>query len=163
MPSPPQSRPTTPTKRLLNELHSYTTDPNKALLHLGPQSDTQILHWEAVMRGVEGTAYEGGLWKLDVKIPDNYPLAPPDVRFVTPICHPNINFKTGEICLSLLKSHWSPAYTITQTLSSIHQLLTDPEPESPLNVDIAGLLRAGDRVGAESLIRYFTGEFRWKS
>ena len=133
----------------------------------------------------------GGLWKLDIRIPDNYPLAPPEVRFVTPICHPNVHFKvrlshpilirpthfspprelclklgivrqTGEICLDLLKTSWSPAYTITQTLTSIHQLLTDPEPDSPLNVDIASLLRQGDRVGAEGLVRFYTGEYRWQ-
>jgi peroxin-4 len=44
---------------------------------------------------------------------------------------------------------------------SIHQLLTDPEPDSPLNVDVAALLRAGDRVGAEGLVRYYTEEYRW--
>lgn len=137
-------------------------------------------------------ARAGGLWKLDIRIPENYPLAPPEVRFVTPICHPNVHFKvtlipppflspltlvylnlsvakarrlsdqTGEICLDLLKTSWSPAYTITQTLSSIHQLLTDPEPDSPLNVDVASLLRQGDRVGAEGLVRFYTGEYRWQ-
>lgn len=45
------------------------------------------------MRGVEGTAYEGGRWLLDIKIPDNYPNAPPVVRFVTRICHPNVAFE----------------------------------------------------------------------
>lgn len=34
-----------------------------------------------------------GRWKLDIKIPETYPLAPPAVRFVTPVCHPNVNFK----------------------------------------------------------------------
>lgn len=52
--SPPSS-----TKRLLHELHSYTSDPNPALLHLGPVSESQVLHWDAVMKGVEGSAYEG--------------------------------------------------------------------------------------------------------
>lgn len=70
--------------------------------------------------------------------------------------------QTGEICLDLLKTSWSPAYTITQTLSSIHQLLTDPEPDSPLNVDVASLLRQGDRLGAEGLARFYTGEYRWQ-
>ncbi|KAI9871481.1 MAG: hypothetical protein M1830_002875 [Pleopsidium flavum] len=149
------------TKRLLHELQQYAQEPNDALLHLGPLSEGQILHWEAVMKGIKGSAYEGGLWKLDIRIPDNYPLAPPEIQFINPICHPNVHFKTGEICLDLLKTTWSPAYTITQTLTSIHQLLTDPEPESPLNVDVASLLRQGDRVGAEGLVRFYTGELRW--
>lgn len=82
-----------PTKRLLQELHQQTLSPNASLERLAPVSDEAILHWEAVMRGVEGTAYEGGRWLLDIKIPDNYPNAPPAVRFVTRICHPNVAFE----------------------------------------------------------------------
>jgi peroxin-4 len=55
----PSPRAATPTKRLLNELHDYVQEPNDALLRLGPVSDEQMLHWEAVMKGVPGTAYEG--------------------------------------------------------------------------------------------------------
>ncbi|KAF2646187.1 ubiquitin-conjugating enzyme E2 [Massarina eburnea CBS 473.64] len=155
------SRNVTPTKRLLTELQTYQSDPNEALLELGPVDDDVLLHWRAVMKGVIGTAYEGGLWELSIRIPTTYPLAPPTIRFVTPICHPNVDFKTGEICLDLLKTSWTPAYTITTTLTSIHQLLTSAEPESPLNVDIAQLLRQEDYVGAEALIRFYTETERW--
>ncbi|KAI9803088.1 MAG: hypothetical protein M1833_001158 [Piccolia ochrophora] len=166
MAAPSASRSSTPpsTKRLLHELRLHSQDPSATLdtlLHLGPVSDSQILHWEAVLKGVSGTPYAGGLWKLDIRIPEDYPMRPPEVRFVTPVCHPNVNFKTGEICLDLLKDSWTPAYMIAQTLASVQQLLTDPEPESPLNVDLATLLRSGDQVGAESLVRYYTQEYRW--
>jgi peroxin-4 len=159
-------------KRLLTELQTYQSDPNDALLELGPVSDDELMHWRAVMVGVQGTAYEGtsvfaytdnaadllagGRWLLDIQIPSTYPLAPPTVKFVTKICHPNVDFKTGEICLDLLKTSWTPAYTITTTMTSIHQLLTSAEPESPLNIDIAQLFRQGDNVGAQALIRFYT-------
>jgi peroxin-4 len=84
------------------------------------------------------------------------------VRFTTPICHPNVDFKTGEICLDTLKASWTPAYTITTTLTSIHQLLTSAEPDSPLNVDIAQLFRQEDYVGAEALIRFYTVTERYE-
>ncbi|KAF1815327.1 UBC-like protein [Eremomyces bilateralis CBS 781.70] len=154
-------RSATPTKRLLNELQSYQNDPNESLVQLGPVSDDKLTHWTAVMRGVEGTAYEYGLWQLDIQVPSGYPHSPPEVKFITPICHPNVDFKTGEICLDLLKTAWTPAYTITTTLTSIHQLLTSAEPDSPLNLDIAQLFREGDFVGAESLIRYYSDLYRY--
>jgi peroxin-4 len=47
------------TKRLIQELQDYNQDPNEALLHLGPVSDNELTHWSAVMKGVDGTAYEG--------------------------------------------------------------------------------------------------------
>ena len=103
----------------------------------------------------------GGTWLLDIHVPSTYPNSPPSIRFITPICHPNVDFKTGEICLDLLKSNWTPAYTIATTMTSIHQLLTSAEPDSPLNVDIAQLFRQGDYVGAEALIRFYTETERY--
>jgi len=50
-----------------------------------------------------------------------YPLVPPIVSFTTRIFHPNVHFKTGEICLDILKSNWSPAWT----LQSVRQLPSD--------------------------------------
>jgi len=155
------SRSASPIKRLMTELQTYQSDPNDALLELGPQDD-DVMHWQAVMKGVAGTAYEGGIWLLDIRIPAQYPLAAPTIRFITPICHPNVDFKTGEICLDLLKTTWTPAYTISATMTSIHQLLTSAEPDSPLNVDVAQLFRVGDEIGAQSLIRFYTETERYE-
>ena len=52
-------------------------------------------------------------------------------------------------------------YTLSSTLSAVQQLLTNPSPDSPLNIDVANLLRDGDSIGAEGLVRYWTGERRW--
>ncbi|KAF6221302.1 hypothetical protein HO133_002157 [Letharia lupina] len=154
-PTPPS------TKRLLQELKSIVEDPSPILQSLSPASEAEILHWEAVMKGFPGTAYEAGLWHLDILIPPSYPLAPPKITFTTPICHPNVDFKTGEICLDLLKTSWSPAYTLTSTLEAVHQLLAYPEVDSPFNVDIATLLKSGDKIGGESLVRFWCAERRW--
>ena len=47
------------TQRLLKELKEYANEPNEALLHLGPVSDDDLFHWEAVLKGVKGAPYEG--------------------------------------------------------------------------------------------------------
>ena len=166
--SPPargkSNSPASALKRITHEIQDLQTGPNEACLHLGPISEEDILHWEAVLKGPRDPAspYLGGLWLLSITIPDNYPLAPPKIAFITPICHPNINFSTGEICLTLLTSeHWTPTYTLSSTLSAIQQLLNDPGLDSPLNVDITNLYREGDTIGAEGLIRFWTGEKRW--
>lgn len=46
-------------QRLLRELKDYASSPNEALLHLGPVDEDDLLQWEAVLKGVPGTPYEG--------------------------------------------------------------------------------------------------------
>lgn len=102
----------------------------------------------------------GGKWNLHINLPPTYPSHPPTIHFTTPICHPNIKFPTGEICLDLLSDHWTPAaYGIVKTLEAVQYMLCwegGAEPTSPLNVDVARLMREGDWVGVEALVRFYT-------
>ena len=44
-----------------------------------------------------------GKFDLELFLPEEYPMAPPKVRFMTKIFHPNID-KLGRICLDGIKS-----------------------------------------------------------
>ena len=52
----------------------------------------------------------GGVFNLELFLPDDYPMTPPKIRFLTKIYHPNID-KLGRICLDVLKSE-SPTTTL---------------------------------------------------
>jgi peroxin-4 len=78
------------------------------------------------------------------------------------VFHPNIHWKTGEICLDILKAAWSPAWTLQSVCRAILALLAHPAPDSPLNCDAGNLLRAGDTLGYESAARCFTTEYAKK-
>jgi len=69
-------------------------------------------------------------------LPEEYPMAPPKVRFMTKIYHPNID-KLGRICLDILKEKWSPALQIRTVLLSIQALLSAPNPDDPLDNQVA--------------------------
>tara|TARA_B110000208_G_scaffold189038_1_gene249828 strand:- start:6447 stop:6896 length:450 start_codon:yes stop_codon:yes gene_type:complete len=98
--------------------------------------DDNYYKWSAQIYGPEGTPYYGGIFKLNILFPTEYPFTPPKINFTTQVYHPNIN-KSGSICLDILKDKWSPALTITKVLISICSLLNDPNPSDPLEPEIA--------------------------
>ncbi|KAF9681125.1 hypothetical protein SADUNF_Sadunf06G0193000 [Salix dunnii] len=97
--------------------------------------DSNIFKWTALIKGPSETPFEGGVFQLAFSVPEQYPLQPPQVRFLTKIFHPNVHFKTGEICLDILKNAWSPAWTLQSVCRAIIALMAHPEPDSPLNCD----------------------------
>ena len=89
-----------------------------------------------IIQGPHGSPVEGGIFKLELFLPEEYPMAPPKVRFLTKIYHPNID-RLGRICLDILKDKWSPALQIRTVLLSIQALLSAPNPDDPLANDVA--------------------------
>ncbi len=120
-------------KRLLNEYKEMINDP--------PHNcsagivDDDIYHWSAQILGPEDSPYYGGVFNLQIHFPTEYPFKPPKINFKTNIYHPNI--MNGNICLDILKDQWSPALTISKVLLSLCSLLNDPNPDDPLDIDIA--------------------------
>jgi ubiquitin-conjugating enzyme E2 D len=123
-------------KRLKKELLDIQNDPpvncSAGII------DDDMNTWDATIIGPEKTPYESGIFKLIIEIPDNYPFKPPKVKFTTRIFHPNIN-KNGSICLDILSKNWSPALTLSKVLLSISSLLSDPNPDDPLDIRAADI------------------------
>ena len=125
-------------KRIRKELEEIQTD-TPFNCSAGPVDDN-LYKWEATLIGPEGTPYEGGIFKVSIRFPDEYPFEPPKVKFVTKIYHCNVN-SNGAICLDILKDQWSPALTISKILLSICSLMDDPNPDDPLMPEIAELYK----------------------
>ena len=81
----------------------------------GPDSENDLTRWSATIVGPENTPYHGGIFKLQIYFPKEYPYKPPKVKFVTKVYHCNVS-SSGSICLDILKSQWSPVLTISKVL-----------------------------------------------
>ena len=105
--------------------------------------EDDLLEWVAWIRGPADTPYALGVFELEISVSPEYPVVPPTVRFVTPIFHPNVHGTTGEVCVDILKSEWTPAWTLLAACRAVRAVLEEPNAESPLNCDAGNLIRKG--------------------
>ncbi|XP_061590926.1 ubiquitin-conjugating enzyme E2 T [Cololabis saira] len=124
--------------RLKRELQMLSSEPPPGITCW--QTEDRINDLRAQIVGGTDTPYEGGLFSLEVLIPERYPFEPPKIRFLTPIYHPNID-NSGRICHDALKlppkGAWKPSLNISTVLTSIQLLMAEPNPDDPLMADIS--------------------------
>mmetsp|Transcript_43473 Transcript_43473/g.103354 ORF Transcript_43473/g.103354 Transcript_43473/m.103354 type:complete len:177 (+) Transcript_43473:950-1480(+) len=119
-------------------------------------NEENLYQWKGKIKGPFGTPYQNGLFKILIKVSSTYPFTPPEIIFTSRIFHPNINPGSGEICIDILKQNWTPAWTLFNACRAILVLLSNPEPNSPLNCDAGNLLRNRDNRGFSSLSKLFS-------
>ncbi|KAF3918131.1 hypothetical protein AA313_de0204520 [Arthrobotrys entomopaga] len=117
-----------------------------------------LRQWSCGIPGKEKTLWEGGLFKLEMAFPEEYPTKPPKCKFVPPLFHPNV-YPSGTVCLSILNEDqdWKPAITIKQILLGIQDLLDDPNPDSPAQAEAYNLFKK-DRTAYDKRIRALVKE-----
>ncbi|KAK3183995.1 hypothetical protein Dsin_031281 [Dipteronia sinensis] len=121
-------------RRIIKETQRLLSEPAPGIS--ASPSEENMRYFNVMILGPSQSPYEGGVFKLELFLPEEYPMAAPKVRFLTKIYHPNID-KLGRICLDILKDKWSPALQIRTVLLSIQALLSAPNPDDPLSENIA--------------------------
>lgn len=92
------------------------------------------------IKGPNDSLYQDVYWKIRIELSKEYPYKSPSVGFITPIYHPNVDFKSGSICLNVLNDTWTPIYNLCHIVETfIPQLLLYPNPDDPLNTEAAEL------------------------
>lgn len=120
-------------KRIMKEIETYNKNPHP-FVAIYPCANINI--WKILLLGPKETPYENGLFVLYANFPGEYPFKAPEVRFITPIYHCNMN-QQGRICHSVFDRNYSPALTFRQIVDCVYGLILTPEPDDPLDNVIA--------------------------
>uniref|UniRef100_A0A915E6C5 UBC core domain-containing protein n=1 Tax=Ditylenchus dipsaci TaxID=166011 RepID=A0A915E6C5_9BILA len=114
------------------------TIPRATLLRL----QNELRELKIAIFGAPDTVYQGGYFVANLSFPDNYPFAPPVLKFTNPPLHPN----DGTVCISILHSaqneatsgeadneRWNITQSVRTVLLSIISMLNEPNLSSPAN------------------------------
>ncbi|KAI7495715.1 Ubiquitin-conjugating enzyme E2 [Hortaea werneckii] len=113
-------------------------------------------------KGPEETPFAGGLWKIHVELPDQYPYKSPSIGFVNRIFHPNIDELSGSVCLDVINQTWSPMYDMVNIFEVfLPQLLRYPNPTDPLNGEAAALMMR-DQKGYDAKVKEYVAKYATK-
>ena len=128
--------------------------------------DENIFEWKGYLIGTDDTPYKGGIFHFKILFPNDFPKKAPEVIFLTPIYHLNINPMNikvkgaehlGHLSISIL-NWWDDKMPIRELLIKLKTVFYINNPESPY-----GLVRADEFSNNRSLfdrkVRYFTQKY----
>ena len=110
-----------------------------------------LFKWDVWLLGPKDTAYETGIFRAQLNFTDEFPMKPPEMKFVSEFWHPNV-YSNGTVCISILhppgtdemnssetaQMRWTPVQSLEKVLLSVISMIADPDPTesgAPANVD----------------------------
>ncbi|KAK8585003.1 hypothetical protein V6N13_138945 [Hibiscus sabdariffa] len=114
-----------------NHPHGFVAKPETA-----PDGSVNLMVWQCVIPGKQGTDWEGGYFPLTLSFSEDYPSKPPKCKFPNGFFHPNV-YPAGTVCLSILNERrgWRPSISVKQILMGIQDLLDQPNASDPAQTE----------------------------
>ena len=104
------------------------------------RQQNSVVDFEVEYTPDAGSYWYGGKYLFSFHFTDDFPNEPPKVLCKTKIYHPNIDYD-GNVCLNILKEDWKPVFSASKCIAAVYQLFVEPNPNDPLNHDVAKLMR----------------------
>lgn len=119
-------------RRLQRELRDIQINGISPTVHLAPRGD-DLTKLDAIVMGLPDTPYDGAVMHFKVKIPPEYPMKPPELKYMSTEggslrIHPQL-YAEGKVCLSILGTwhgpRWTASWSLRALLLSVQALLND--------------------------------------
>ena len=153
-------------KRIKKEFNELRDNP---IANIGVEIDLvdedSLFDWKFILIGPRDTPYKGGFFNLRIHFPDNYPTEKPEVCFITPIYHVNINpiksdessESLGHVSINILNS-WYPDYSMREVINNVYALFYIVNADNPYGIDRAKEFK-NNRELYDKKARYFTQKY----
>ena len=148
---------------IYNELNDIRKGIQGLLISVGPPSENDVFKWNCSMIAPKDSLYSGGLFFLQINFPNDYPNSAPEIKFITPIYHINVNhidrpgFPLGKVYLTAL-NNWNPKYRMRGILPNIYALFYISNMEHPYGIDKLNEMK-NNRTLFEEKIKFFTKKY----
>ena len=151
-------------EKIKNEIKFISNYPfTETGIHIELPRNDNIFEWKGYLIGPEDTPYKGGIFNFKILFPDNFPKNSPQVIFLNPIYHLNVNHKKqsleplGRVCTSIF-NYWNGKMSIREVLTKLYTIFYLNNPDSPYGIDRAEELR-NNRQLFDKKIEYFTKKY----
>ena len=105
--------------------------------------EDDIYEWDVVLLGAPDSLYNGGIFHIKLSFPKDYPNRKPEVIFLTPIYHLNVNplklegneiEPLGHVSVSFI-NWWNPKTTVKEILIQLYSIFYLQTNDSPYGLD----------------------------
>ena len=105
--------------------------------------EDDIYEWDVVLLGAPDSLYNGGIFHIKLSFPKDYPNSKPEVIFLTPIYHLNVNplklegneiEPLGHVSVSFI-NWWNPKTTVKEILIQLYSIFYLQTNDSPYGLD----------------------------
>ena len=120
----------------------------------------EVMNFEVEYTPDQASYWYGGKYLFTFSFPDDFPYKPPKVMCKTKIYHPNIDYD-GNVCLNMLKDDWNATYTALSCVSGVYYLFSEPNPNDPLNHEVAKIMRDNLNQFKDNVKRTLRGGYQF--
>jgi len=128
--------------------------------------NNNLYEWKFTLKGPKDSPYSGGFFYLKATFPKDYPLESPEICFITPIYHLQVNYckipiegakQLGHISNPILNC-WKSETKMKEVIASIFVLFFLDNPDCPYGFDRAKLYRNNNSLFRKR-IQYFIKKY----